>query len=69
MVRVHVVPRECKLTPLECPEDPPESVPGGLHAYKLDVTRITYTDLDEFHKSYQRIEDVWCGTNADKIKL
>ncbi len=68
MSRVHAVPRECLFSPLECPDDPPENVPGGLHTYKLDVMRLTLADLDEFHKGYQRIEDVWCGTGADKRK-
>ena len=44
-VRVHVVPRTCKFSPLEVPDEPP---PVAIK--HLDVMRSTRTDLHEFPK-------------------
>ena len=64
MVRVHVTPRTCFYAPQETPDDGPESVEGGIPAAKLDVMRTTHTNIGGRYNK-ERVEDTWCGTDAD----
>ena len=65
MARVHNIFRTHKFSPLEC-DDKPEQTEGGIPVEKLEVTRITNTNLHEFGKGKTRIEDVWTGADSDK---